>query len=172
MLFRANKKWALAHSSLPSNHRCAHGILLRRNKIVCKSDNTTIFPGIQRRWRLGRGNWGIITGKQAEDGRVRENLNLRPADGSALGQAQRLHSWRLIDLFRDATSPMLVRATIATAIAWVPLAILSAFQGMPAFLSFLTDYTALSRFLIIIPLLILGERPLQARYSLVANHFE
>jgi hypothetical protein len=103
---------------------------------------------------------------------VGENLKLRPADGSALGQAQRLHSWRLLDLFRDATSPMLVRAAIATAIAWVPLAILSAFQGMPALLSFLTDYASLTRFLIIIPVLILGDGPLQARHSLVAHHFE
>jgi hypothetical protein len=99
---------------------------------------------------------------------VRDNLKLRPADGSSLG----LHSWRLFDLFRDATSPMLARAAIATAVAWVPLAILSMFQGMPAFLSFLTDYPSLSRFLIIIPVLILGDRPLQARYSLVAHHFE
>jgi hypothetical protein len=67
---------------------------------------------------------------------------------------------------------MLVRAAIATAIAWVPLAILSAFQGMPALLSFLTDYSALTRFLIIIPILILGDGPLQARHSLVALHFE
>jgi len=103
---------------------------------------------------------------------MRDNLKLRPANGSALGQPQGLHSWRLLDLFRDATSPMLTRAAIATAAAWVPLAILSAFQGMPAFLSCLTDYASLSRFLIIIPVLILGDRPLQARYSLVAHHFE
>jgi hypothetical protein len=43
---------------------------------------------------------------------------------------------------------------------------------MPAFLSFLTDYSALTRFLIIIPILILGDGPLQARHSLVAHHFE
>src|SRR5260370_26254824 len=43
---------------------------------------------------------------------------------------------------------------------------------MPAFLSFLTDYASLSRFLIIIPVLILGEKPLHARYALVAHHFE
>ncbi len=103
---------------------------------------------------------------------MRDNLKLRPADGSGVGQAQGLHSWRLLDLFRDATSPMLTRAAIVTAIAWVPLAILTMFQGMPAFLSFLTDYASLSRFLIVIPVLILGDRPLQARYSLVAHHFE
>jgi hypothetical protein len=78
----------------------------------------------------------------------------------------------LLDLFRDATAPMLIRAAIIAAVAWVPSAILSAFQGMPAFLSFLTDYAVLSRFLIIIPVLILAERPLDARYALVAHHFE
>jgi hypothetical protein len=67
---------------------------------------------------------------------------------------------------------MLIRAAIATAVAWVPLVIFSAFQGTPALLSFLTDYASLSRFLIIIPVLILGERPIHARYALVAHHFE
>jgi hypothetical protein len=103
---------------------------------------------------------------------VRDNLKLRPADGGTLGQVRGLHSWRLLDMFRDATSPMLVRAAIATAVAWVPLAILSAFQGMPALLSFLTDYASLTRFLIIVPVLMLGERPLHVRNSLVAHHFE
>jgi hypothetical protein len=67
---------------------------------------------------------------------------------------------------------MLIRAAVATAVAWVPLAILSAFQGMPALRSFFTDYTTLSRCLIIIPVLILSEQPLNARYALVAHHFE
>ena len=40
------------------------------------------------------------------------------------------------------------------------------------FLSFLTDYATLSRFLIVIPVLILGEQPIHARYALVAHHFE
>jgi hypothetical protein len=67
---------------------------------------------------------------------------------------------------------MLIHAAIAVAVAWVPLAIFSAFRGQAAFLSFLTDYATLSRFLIVIPVLILGERPLQARYAEVAQHFE
>jgi hypothetical protein len=89
-----------------------------------------------------------------------------------MAQIHGLHSWRLLDLFRDATSPMLTRAAIATAVAWVPLAVFSAFEGMPAFLSLLTDYASLTRFLIIIPVLILADRPLKARYALVAHHFE
>ena len=103
---------------------------------------------------------------------MRDGLKPGRANGSTIGRTHGLHSWRLLDLFRDATSPVLTRAAIATAGAWVPLAVFSAFEGMPAFLSFLTDYTSLSRFLIIIPVLILGDGPLQARYSLVAHHLE
>jgi hypothetical protein len=81
-------------------------------------------------------------------------------------------SWRFLDLFRYATLPMLYRAAVAVAIAWLPLAILSAFHGLTPFLSFLTDFATQSRFLIVIPVLILGERPVHARYALVAHHFE
>jgi hypothetical protein len=83
-----------------------------------------------------------------------------------------IRSWRFLDLFRDATLPMLYRAAVAVAIAWLPLAVLSAFHGMAPFLSFLTDFATQSRLLIIIPVLILGERPVNARYALVAHHFE
>jgi len=83
-----------------------------------------------------------------------------------------LHSWRFLDLIRNASSTTLIRAATAAAIAWVPPAILSAFRGTHVFLSFVTDYAALTRFLIIIPILILGDHPLHARYKLVANHFE
>lgn len=67
---------------------------------------------------------------------------------------------------------MLIRAAIATAIGWVPLAIFSALQGRAAFLSFLTDFATQSRFLIVIPVLILAASPVHARYALVAHHFE
>jgi hypothetical protein len=67
---------------------------------------------------------------------------------------------------------MLYRAAVAVAIAWLPLAVFSAFHGLESFLSFLTDFATQSRFLIIIPVLILGERPVHTRYALVAHHFE
>ena len=67
---------------------------------------------------------------------------------------------------------MLVRAAIAVAIAWIPLAIFSAIHGPTALLSFLTDFATQSRFLIIVPVLILGDRPIHARYAEVAHHFE
>jgi hypothetical protein len=41
MFFGANKKWAIAHSSLPSISRCDHGTSVRRNKIVA---NPMIHP--------------------------------------------------------------------------------------------------------------------------------
>jgi hypothetical protein len=47
MFFGANKKWALAHSSLPSNHRCGHGSSIRRNKIVRNCHHTSSFFGFQ-----------------------------------------------------------------------------------------------------------------------------
>jgi hypothetical protein len=100
--------------------------------------------------------------------------NNRPRQDASTSFAQPapLHPWRPLDLFRDATTPVLVRAAIAVAIAWIPLALFSAFHGPASLLSFLTDFATQSRFLIIIPVLILGDRPIHARYAEVAHHFE
>ncbi len=95
-----------------------------------------------------------------------------PDDSIHSTRPPRLHSWRFLDLIHNASSTTLIRAATAAAIAWVPLAVLSAFRGTHVFLSFLTDYAALTRFLIIIPILVLGDQPLHARYQLVAHHFE
>jgi hypothetical protein len=62
MFFRANKKWALAHSSLPSNHRCGHGSSLRRNKIVRNCHHTSSFFGIQWAERVLGGGCGFLLG--------------------------------------------------------------------------------------------------------------
>jgi len=77
-----------------------------------------------------------------------------------------------LDLFRTATSQTLTRAGVAAAIAWVPVAVLSAVRGGGSLPSFLTDYASLSRFLVIIPVLILAELPLHERRSQVAQHIE
>ncbi|MCU1249669.1 MAG: hypothetical protein JWQ49_2698 [Edaphobacter sp.] len=104
---------------------------------------------------------------------MRDNNKSRQDDPSNSAQSPSgLRPWRLLGLFRDASAPMVLRAAIAVAAAWVPLAVFSAFRGQAAFLSFLTDYASLSRFLIVIPVLILGERPINARYAEVAHHFE
>src|SRR5277367_2200512 len=100
------------------------------------------------------------------------NTRSGPYDSTNSAQPEGLHSWRLLDLFRDATAPMLTRAAIAVAVAWVPLAVLSAFRGHGSLLSFLADFASQSRFLIVVPVLILGERPIHARYAQVAHHFE
>src|ERR1700678_3428578 len=62
MLFRANKKWALAHSSLPSNRRCGHGLLLRRNKIVCNCHHTSSFFRFQWAEKVSGGGCRFLLG--------------------------------------------------------------------------------------------------------------
>ncbi len=112
-----------------------------------------------------------MTGQQRET-RVQPKNRTREDDTSYSSQPSDHQPWRVLDLFRNASSRMLIRTAIVVAFAWVPLAILSAFRGRYVFLSFLTDYATLSRFLIVIPVLILGEQPIHARYALVAHHFE
>ena len=112
-----------------------------------------------------------MTGQQRET-RVQPKNRTREDDTSYSSQPSNHQPWRVLDLFRNASSRMLIRTAIVVAVAWVPLAILSAFRGRDVFLSFLTDYATLSRFLIVIPVLILGEQPIHARYAIVAHHFE
>ena len=61
---------------------------------------------------------------------------------------------------------------MAVAVAWVPLALLSALGGGGSFQSFLTDYATQSRFLIVIPILILSAPSLHERRQQVAQHIE
>jgi len=79
---------------------------------------------------------------------------------------------RFLDLFRRASAQTLTRAAASTAIAWVPVAVLSALRSGHSFVSFLTDYASLSRFLVVIPVLILAEPPLRERLTQVTHHFE
>ena len=84
----------------------------------------------------------------------------------------RIRSRVVFDLFRTASSQTLARTALAVAVVWIPLAILSATRGSASFLSFVTDYASQSRFLIIIPVLILAEPLLRARLTQVMHHFE
>ncbi len=77
-----------------------------------------------------------------------------------------------LDLFRNASSQTLAWTAVAVAVAWVPVAVLSALRGGGAFPSFLTDYATQSRLLIIIPVLILSAPALHERRSQVAQHIE
>ena len=54
--------------------------------------------------------------------------------------------------------------------AWVPPALLSALRGRIAFLSFLTDYATQTRFLIILPLVILAAPWLNKRLARVSDN--
>ena len=76
------------------------------------------------------------------------------------------------DLFRNASSQTLAWTGVAVAVAWLPLALLSALRGGGSFQSFLTDYATQSRFLIIIPVLILSAPSLHERRVQVAEHIE
>ena len=77
-----------------------------------------------------------------------------------------------VDLLRDASSRTLKWTGVAVAVAWVPLALLSALGGGGSFQSFLTDYATQSRFLIVIPILILSAPSLHERRQQVAQHIE
>jgi len=55
--------------------------------------------------------------------------------------------WRFLDLFRVASSRTRSLTVVAVALAWVQLAVLSAFRGGATLLSFLTDYATKPRFL-------------------------
>ncbi len=89
-----------------------------------------------------------------------------------LGPSSITHGWGFKELFRTASSRTLTRTLVAVGLAWIPLALLSALRGGDTFLSFLSDYASGSRFLIILPVLILAEPLLRERLALVARHFE
>ncbi len=80
--------------------------------------------------------------------------------------------WRFLDLLHGASEHLVILTAVAVAVAWVPLAVLSALRGGTTFLSFLTDYASQSRFLIILPVLILGAPSLHKRLGRVAHHLE
>ncbi len=82
------------------------------------------------------------------------------------------HPWRFLDLLRGASEHLIVLTALAVSVTWVPLALLSALRGGSTFVSFLTDYASQSRFLIILPVLILAAPNLHNRLARVAHHFE
>ena len=92
--------------------------------------------------------------------------------------SKRVHSspldnpWRFLDLLHGASEHLIILTALAVAVSWIPLAVLSALRGRTTFLSFLTDYATQSRFLIILPVLILGAPSLHKRLARVARHLE
>lgn len=77
----------------------------------------------------------------------------------------------LIDLVRFASSRTIRLVIAGLAAAWGPPAILAGFRGLDSLQSFLVDYAAQSRLLVVVPLLVLAEPTLVARLVAVAHHF-
>jgi hypothetical protein len=100
---------------------------------------------------------------------MKESLQDRPNQiaSSSLGR-----SWRFLDLLHAASARVRTFAAIAVVVAWAPPALLSALRGRVAFLSFLTDYATQTRFLIILPLVILAAPWLNKRLAKVSGHLK
>jgi hypothetical protein len=79
--------------------------------------------------------------------------------------------YTLFALLRNAESRTIRVAIAAVAIAWIPAAILAAIRGFDSLRSFLTDFAAQPRLLVVIPLLIIAEPPLLTLQKKIANHF-
>jgi hypothetical protein len=75
------------------------------------------------------------------------------------------------DFVRTASAKTITQAAVATAVAWVPAAILSALQGRDPLNWFLTDVALQCRVFIVIPLLILAEPTVHERLEAIARHF-
>ncbi len=80
--------------------------------------------------------------------------------------------WKFLDLLHNASQRLLTLTAIAVAISWLLPAFLSALRGGTAFLSFLTDYASQSRFLIIVPVLMLAAPDVHKRVARVEHHLE
>jgi hypothetical protein len=81
-------------------------------------------------------------------------------------------TWRFIDLLHNATARELTFVATAVAVVWLPPALLSAFRGWAVFRSFITDCASQSRFLIILPVLMLAAPMVNARLALVVRHLQ
>src|ERR1700733_5948702 len=97
---------------------------------------------------------------------------LLQSDSKRVNSSPPDNPWRFLDLLHGASEHLVILTAVAVAVTWVPLAVLSALRGGTTFLTFLTDYASQSRFLIILPLLILGAPSLHKRLARVAHHFE
>ena len=88
---------------------------------------------------------------------------LLQSDSKRVNSSPLDNPWRFLDLQHGASEHLVILTALAVAVTWVPLAVLSALRGGTTFLSFLTDYASQSRFLIILPVLILGAPSLHKR---------
>jgi hypothetical protein len=80
--------------------------------------------------------------------------------------------WRFIDLLHNASARELAVVTAVVALVWLPPALLSTFRGWDVFHSFLTDCASQSRFLIILPVLMLAAPMASVRLTMVARQLQ
>jgi hypothetical protein len=81
-------------------------------------------------------------------------------------------TWRFIDLLHNASARELAVVTAVVALVWLPPALLSTFRGWDVFHSFLTDCASQSRFLIILPVLMLGAPMASVRLEMVVRQLQ
>ncbi len=81
-------------------------------------------------------------------------------------------TWRFMDLLHNATARDLGLVVAAVAVVWLTPALLSAFRGLDVFRSFITDCASQSRFLIILPVLILAAPMVNVRLAMVVEKLE
>jgi hypothetical protein len=93
-------------------------------------------------------------------------------DSKRVEPSQLDNPWGFLYLLHGASEHLIILTALTVAVAWIPLAVLSALRGGTIFLSFLTDYASQSRFLIILPVLMLGAPSLHKRVARVAHHLE
>jgi hypothetical protein len=97
---------------------------------------------------------------------------LLQTDSNRVSSSPLDNPWRFLELWHSASEHLIILTAAAVAVTWLPLAVLSALRGGTTFLSFLTDFASQSRFLIILPVLILGAPSLHKRLARVAHHLE
>lgn len=78
-------------------------------------------------------------------------------------------TWRFIDLLHNASARELAVVAATVALVWLPPVLLSAFRGWTVFRSFLTDCASQSRFLIILPVLMLAAPMVSVRLTMVVH---
>jgi hypothetical protein len=81
----------------------------------------------------------------------------------------------MLGLIKRGRPRVVQRAILVACIGWIPLLILSAIQGTllqnGSFVSFITDYGAIGRYLIAMPVLVFAETATAPRLSAIAQHF-
>jgi hypothetical protein len=81
-------------------------------------------------------------------------------------------AWRFMDLLHNATARELTLVATTVAAVWLPPAVLSAFRGWDVFRSFITDCASQSRFLIILPVLMLAAPMVNVRLAMVVRQLK